>query len=79
MARTSAPSIPLTSLTQAGPRTTPACSACGSERVTRIAMTLTDGSPVEFAHCLHCEHREWEQAGKPLSLKRVLTKARKNR
>jgi hypothetical protein len=79
MARAAAPSLPLTSLTQAGSRIDNACSTCGSERVTRIAMTLTDGSPVDFAHCLHCESRTWEQDGKALPLSRVLTKARKPR
>jgi hypothetical protein len=79
MARATTPSLPLTSLTQVGTRATGVCSACGSDRLTRIDMTLTDGSPVEFAHCLHCEHREWVQAGKPLTLRRVLNKARKNR
>jgi hypothetical protein len=42
-------------------------------------MTLTDGSPVDFAHCLQCEHRAWEQSGTPISLARVLTKATKPR
>jgi hypothetical protein len=79
MARASTPSLPLTSLTQVGPRSADVCSACGSERLTRIDMTLTDGSQVEFAHCLACEHREWVQAGKSLTLRRVLNKARKNR
>jgi hypothetical protein len=79
MARATAPTAPLTSLTQAGSRAGQACTECGSDRVTRIAMTLTDGSPVDFAHCLSCEHRAWEQDGRPLSLRRVLTKARKVR
>jgi ribosomal protein L37AE/L43A len=79
MARSSVPAAPLTSLTQAGSRAGHACTECGSDRVTRIAMTLTDGSPVDFAHCLNCEHRSWEQAGKALSLTRVLNKARKAR
>lgn len=79
MARATAPSLPLTSLTQVGTRSADVCSACGSDRLTRIDMLLTDGSPVEFAHCLRCEHREWVQAGTPLTLRRVLNKARKNR
>jgi hypothetical protein len=79
MARSTAPVLPLTSLTQAGARPGAPCSACGSDRVTRIAMTLTDGSPVDFAHCLHCEHRAWEQAGTPITLAGVLTKATKPR
>ena len=42
-------------------------------------MTLTDGSPVDFAHCLHCETRTWEESGAPLSLAGVLSKATKHR
>jgi hypothetical protein len=76
MAR-SAPAVPLVSLTQPGARAGEACEACGSERVTRIAMTLTDGSPVQFVSCLSCEHRTWQQSGKALTLRRVLTKATK--
>jgi formate dehydrogenase maturation protein FdhE len=77
MARSAAPVLPLTSLTQSGARA--ACTACGSDRVTRIAMTLTDGSPVDFAHCQACESRTWEQDGRELTLPNVLTKARKPR
>ena len=40
------PHVPLGSLTQPGARAGAGCRACGSERVTRIAMSLTDGSPV---------------------------------
>jgi len=76
MAR-SAPAVPLVSLTQPGARAGQVCEACSSERVTRIAMTLTDGSPVEFVSCLSCEHRTWRQSGKALTLRRVLTKATK--
>lgn len=39
------------------------CRACGSDRVTRIAMSLTDGSPVEFSSCHTCEVRSWTEAG----------------
>jgi len=76
MAR-SAPAMPLVSLTQPGARAGEGCEACGSARVTRIAMTLTDGSPVQFVSCLSCEHRTWQQSGKQLTLRRVLTKATK--
>jgi hypothetical protein len=76
MAR-SAPAVPLVSLTQPGARSGEVCSACGSPRITQIAMTLTDGSLVDFTSCLTCEHRTWEQSGKSLSLRRVLTKATK--
>jgi hypothetical protein len=35
------------------------CVACGSPKLTQIAMTLTDGTPVQFTSCRHCEHRRW--------------------
>lgn len=74
------PSVPLGSLTQPGARTGAACLACGSERVTRIAMALTDGSPVQFTSCHRCEHRTWEEQGARaavLPVQRVLDKTRK--
>jgi hypothetical protein len=79
MARSRTPDVPLTSLTTTGARSGPSCAACGSDRVTRIAMTLTDGSPVDFAHCLACEHRAWVQDGEVLELPTVLSKAHKQR
>ena len=45
------------------PRRRRPAAPCGSERVTRIAMNLTDGSPVEFTSCHRCEHRTWEEQG----------------
>ncbi len=74
------PNVPLGSLTQPGARAGAACKACGSERVTRIAMALTDGSPVEFTSCHRCEHRTWEEQGtrsRLLPVQRVLDKSRK--
>jgi len=75
--------VPLGSLTQPGARAGASCRACGSERVTRIAMALTDGSPVQFTSCHRCEHRTWEeQPGTTgitavLPVQRVLDKTRK--
>lgn len=72
--------VPLGSLTQPGARTGVACRACGSDRVTRIAMALTDGSPVKFTSCHRCEHRTWEEQGArsaPLPVAHVLDRARK--
>jgi hypothetical protein len=75
--------IPLGSLTQRGSRHgTNNCRACGSERVTSISMSLTDGSPVEFTSCHRCEHRTWQEpgsTGKELPVARVLDKTRKHR
>ena len=83
MARSSTPAqhVPLGSLTQPGARDGAACRACGSERVTRIAMTLTDGSPVQFTSCHRCEHRTWEETRRRPApccrSQRVLDKTRK--
>jgi predicted metal-binding protein len=53
------------------------CAACSGIRVTRISMTLTDGSQVDFASCHTCEHKSWTQAGSGLAVKDVLKKAQK--
>jgi hypothetical protein len=77
--RTSHQHVPLGSLTQPGARTGAGCRACGSPRVTRIAMNLTDGSPVEFTSCHRCEHRTWAEQGsaRALPVAHVLDKTRK--
>lgn len=82
MARTSEPlAAPLGSLTQAGARTDATCAGCGSERVTHLAMTLTDGTPVEFVSCHRCEHKTWVDASgvqhQELPVTTVLDKTRK--
>ena len=64
------------SLTQPG-RPTAACPACGSSRVTSLAMTLTDGTPVVFGSCHDCEHREWSHEGHRLEIDDVLARATK--
>ncbi len=76
--RAAGPSIPLGSLTQREHRSEIQCQACGSSRVTRLSMNLTDGTPVEFTSCHRCEHRTWEHGGDTLSVASVLDKARKN-
>lgn len=53
------------------------CPACGGDRLTEIAMTLTDGSPVRFRSCRKCETKSWEQGGSDLPLTAVMDKARK--
>ncbi len=82
MARTaSTPAAPVSlgSLTQPGARAGLGCRLCGSARVTRISMELTDGSQVDFTSCLDCEHRTWEQGDDLLSVDRVLSKAQRHR
>lgn len=67
---------PLGSLTQSPGWPRDSCPACGSEQLTRITLTLADGSPVVFTSCQACEHRTWTQDGTPLSVARVLDKTR---
>jgi DNA-directed RNA polymerase subunit M/transcription elongation factor TFIIS len=74
---------PLGSLTQPGARTDRRCGACGSDRLTLLAMTLTDGTPVHFVSCRACEHRTWNAVGgvvdSVLPIDQVLARARKER
>ena len=55
------------------------CVACGSTRLTEIGMTLTDGTPVRFASCRHCEHRSWSNGSEVLPVESVLVKATKRK
>lgn len=77
--RTPAPAAPLTpsSLVKVPERSLRCCPQCGSPRLMQIAMTLTDGSPVDFVSCRHCERRSWVQGGEILAIDSVLTKATK--
>ena len=67
------------SLTQLSSSSAARCPVCAGSRLTRIAMVLTDGSPVDFTSCHTCEHRSWVHAGDSLPIDDVLTKARKQR
>ena len=75
--RTGATPTPLGSLTQREHRAVTACRGCGSTRVTRLSLNLTDGTPVEFASCHRCENRWWVQDGALLSFDVVIEKTRK--
>ncbi len=68
---------PLGSLTQRDHRLPVACPVCGSGHVTRLSMSLTDGTPVDFTSCHRCEHRMWEHAGAQLTADDVLARTRK--
>jgi len=65
------------SLTQARPAGT--CPACASARLTVLAMTLTDGTPVRFASCHDCEHRSWSHEGEELQFTDVIARATKRK
>jgi hypothetical protein len=83
MARSSTPplNVPLGSLTQHGTRPASHCATCGSDRVTELSMTLTDGTPVEFVSCHRCEAKTWRDASgsesTELEVDHVLDKTRK--
>jgi len=64
--------LPLGSLTQREHRSPDGCVACGSTRLTRLSMNLTDGGSVDFVACHHCEHRRWEEAGSDVPVADVL-------
>ncbi len=68
---------PLGSLTQRELRPGAHCHGCGSLHVTRLSMNLTDGTPVDFTSCHHCEHRTWEHRGVVLTRQGVLAHAQK--
>jgi hypothetical protein len=67
------------SLTQVPQSATRRCPVCDGTRLTRIAMVLTDGSPVDFTSCHHCEHKSWVHDGAALPIDTVLDRARKQR
>ena len=65
------------SLTRPGARDGSVCPSCGSNRLTILSMTLTDGTPVDFSSCHNCEHRVWANQGGSLDFADVLSRARK--
>ena len=67
------------SLTRPGARTGTTCPSCGSERLTTLSMTLTDGTPVNFSSCHNCEHRVWADDAGRLDFSDVLTRATKHK
>jgi hypothetical protein len=75
--RAGATPVPLGSLTQREHRAAISCRGCGSTRVTRLSLNLTDGTPVEFTSCHRCEHRTWEHAGSELTVGTVLDRAKR--
>jgi len=71
--------VALGSLTQPGARTGGGCARCGSDRVTSLTLTLTDGTPVSFTSCHGCEHRTWVGPEGDLDRETVLARTRKER
>ncbi|MEV7972717.1 hypothetical protein [Cellulomonas sp. NPDC089187] len=81
--RRPAPVEPLGSLTrqdQQVPVGTQACTACGATRLTRLRLTLADGTEVTFVSCHACEHRAWvpvDGDGTPLTREQVMERSAK--
>lgn len=74
------PDEPLGSLSQPAPvpEHARACVACASRELTRVSMTLGDGTPVMFVSCQACEHRTWvAEDGEHLDAAGVLRRAGK--
>lgn len=72
------PDEPLGSLSQPVPVSVHArvCVACASSELTRVSMTLGDGTPVVFVSCQSCEHRVWvTEDGEHLDAANVLRRA----
>lgn len=69
--------VPLGSLTQSQHRHGQVCRQCGSERLTRLVMRLTDGTPVDFVSCHRCESKVWEHEGAVLDVDTVLERTRR--
>jgi DNA-directed RNA polymerase subunit M/transcription elongation factor TFIIS len=67
------------SLTRPGARTGATCPSCGSQRLTSLSMTLTDGTPVSFCSCHDCEHRTWSDAKGQLAFADVLVRTAKKK
>ncbi len=44
------------------------CPGCGGERMTRILLTLTDGTPVDVVSCQSCDYRVWHATDGTLEL-----------
>lgn len=69
--------LPLGSLTQQSAREISSCSNCGSSRITKLSMNLTDGTPVDFTSCHVCAHKSWSHGGIELAVTDVLERTRK--
>ena len=67
------------SLTRPGARSGATCPSCGSQRLTSLSMTLTDGSDVCFLSCHNCEHRVWADEAGRLDISDVLSRAMKKK
>ncbi|RZS87154.1 hypothetical protein EV189_2577 [Motilibacter rhizosphaerae] len=55
-----------------------ACPHCHGSRVTRMAITLTDGTPVTLMSCSDCDTRSWFDGPRMLQLQDVVDRSTKD-
>lgn len=48
------------------------CVSCGQKSVIEIAMTLPDGTEVNFCSCHICEARWWDKEGEAVSVDGII-------
>lgn len=65
-------SAPLGSLTQREHNPGTVCTSCGSNRITRLHMTLDNGAVMDFVSCHRCETRVWHSGDSTVSLDDVI-------
>lgn len=53
------------------------CPVCHRSRVTRMAVQLTDGTPVTLMSCSDCDTRTWWNGPEQLNLQDVVNKSTK--
>ena len=53
------------------------CPHCHSAKVTRMAVKLTDGTPVTLMSCSTCDNRTWWDGSERLNLQDVVDKSTK--
>ena len=63
--------------TEPAPDVPTSCPTCRGVKVTRMAVTLTDGTPVTLMSCSACDTRSWWDGPERIELQDVVDKATK--
>ncbi|RKS71415.1 hypothetical protein CLV35_3213 [Motilibacter peucedani] len=63
--------------TEPAPDVPTACPQCHSTKVTRMAVKLTDGTPVTLMSCGECDTRTWWDGPQRIELQDVVDKSTK--
>ena len=53
------------------------CPHCNGQKITRMAVQLTDGTPVTLMSCATCDRRTWWNGAERLDLQDVVDKSTK--